>query len=116
MESVNKLLAKRIKALRQERGITQEELALKADINKSFMGEIERAVANPTVNTLEKISIALGVTIEDLFKFEYIKNDAISKELECLEKINFEIRTRSLKEQEAIYKLIKTFFSLVDKN
>lgn len=46
---------------------TQEELADVADINRNYVGQIEREEKSPTVDVLEKLSIALEVNAVDLF-------------------------------------------------
>jgi transcriptional regulator with XRE-family HTH domain len=62
------LLGKRIRDLRKERNMSQEELACRAFVHRTYIGMIERAEKNITITNLEKISIGLGVEIEDLFK------------------------------------------------
>ncbi len=66
--NVNKQLGMRIKYLRQRRKMSQEDLALDAGVNKNYLSDLERGSRNPTVKVLEKISIALGITLEELFK------------------------------------------------
>ena len=57
----------RIKQLRRERGFTQEEIALRAEITTSYYGQLERGTTNPTVGMLYKICEAMGVSIVDIF-------------------------------------------------
>ena len=61
-------LGMRIKYLRKRKGLSQEDLALEADINKNYLSDLERGTRNPTLKILEKISIALGITISELTK------------------------------------------------
>lgn len=61
-------LGKRIRYLRKERHLTILQLALKADMTKSYLSDLERGDRNPTVKVLNRLSIALGVTIEELFR------------------------------------------------
>jgi len=61
-------LGKRIKYLRKERHLTILQLALKADMTKSYLSDLERGCRNPTVKVLNRLSTALGVTIEELFR------------------------------------------------
>ncbi len=68
MDSIRKLLGDRIRKLRKSKGWSQEELANRAYINRSFMGEIERGEASATVDSLEKITNALEITLEELFR------------------------------------------------
>ncbi|BBD52801.1 helix-turn-helix domain-containing protein [Planktothrix agardhii] len=56
--------------VRQERlkqNLSQEELAEKANVHRTYIGMIERYEKNITLINIEKIAIALGVTISDLF-------------------------------------------------
>jgi len=62
-------LGRRIKQLRAEQGLTQEELAELAGINAKFEGRIERALNKPSLDTIFKIAKALKVEPVELFKF-----------------------------------------------
>ena len=59
-------LGERIKALRQERQMTQNELAIRCNFEKASMSRIESGKTNVTILTLKKISEALGVQINNL--------------------------------------------------
>lgn len=61
-------LSNNIKRLRKEQGISQEKLALKADIDRSYMSEVERCLANPSVEALLKIGNALDVPPSELLQ------------------------------------------------
>jgi transcriptional regulator with XRE-family HTH domain len=65
-----KKLGKRIKALREENSITQQELASLCDFEKSNMSRIEAGRTNPTIGTLLKISHALNINITVLVDVE----------------------------------------------
>lgn len=62
--------AARIKHYRHRRGISQEELALKANLNPAFLGQVERGLKCPTVDTLYKIASALNIPISELVRFD----------------------------------------------
>ena len=51
---------------REARGWSQELLAHRADLNRSYMGEIERAAAMPSLATAAKVALALGVSLSAL--------------------------------------------------
>lgn len=51
-------------------GLTQEQLAQKADVSYKFVGEIERGGQNPSFDLLVKISCALEIELFELFLFE----------------------------------------------
>lgn len=59
-------LGKKIKALRLKDGISQEDLAYKAGIERSYMGKIERGEGNPSFKKLVDIANALKVTPKEL--------------------------------------------------
>lgn len=58
---------KRLKELRTQRGISQEDLALSAEITTSYLGMIERGEKNPTVKVIEKLCVALGISLGVFF-------------------------------------------------
>ena len=57
-----------IKKLREQKKLTQEQLAEKADIHTSYIGQIERGMRYPSLKILFKIADALNAKIIDLFK------------------------------------------------
>jgi transcriptional regulator with XRE-family HTH domain len=63
----NQALGRAIRALRKQQGFTQESFALKADIDRSYYGAIERGEFNVTVDTLATIAGGLDVPIAELF-------------------------------------------------
>ena len=63
-------LGKRLKDIRKEKGLTQEELAGKVGIHPTYVGKLEQGICNPSTNMLFKISRGLGVKLYDLFLFD----------------------------------------------
>ena len=61
-------LGKRIKKMRGERSLSQEELAELAGVHRTYVGMIERGEKNVTVLSAQKVSAALGISISELFK------------------------------------------------
>ena len=55
-----------IRQLRETRGWSQEQLAGLAALNRSYMGEVERGTAMPSLATAEKLALALGVALSTL--------------------------------------------------
>jgi transcriptional regulator with XRE-family HTH domain len=62
------VVAMRLKQLREKRGMSQEALAEKAGISRSYLARLETAKHDPTLTMLEKLARALGVKIEALVK------------------------------------------------
>lgn len=62
-----KTISENIKRLRNRLGLTQDDLAKKADIKYTTLMKVESGTVNkPSVQTMAKIAKALGVSIEDL--------------------------------------------------
>jgi len=66
---------KRLRILRQRKGMTQEQLAEAADISVDFLSLVERGVNAPSFATLERIANALGVSEKELFEFSDSQGD-----------------------------------------
>jgi len=62
-------LGTKIRKLREERNLSQFDLAADCNLPKTQIGRIERAEINTTVKTLIKISTALNISLKDLFDF-----------------------------------------------
>lgn len=61
-----KLVAWNVRKLRVKHGLSQEALAVDAGVDRSYVGRIERGVENPTVETLERLAVALDVPVAEL--------------------------------------------------
>lgn len=64
-----RLLGASIKELREEKRLTQEDLADMAQVNVSYLAKIENGYVNTTVRILIKLAKGLKVQVKDLFKF-----------------------------------------------
>lgn len=71
----NKNLIKRfglkLRYLRNLQGLSQIQLAEKANLNFNFIGQIERAEANPSLKTITAIANALDIDVKDFFEFTF---------------------------------------------
>jgi transcriptional regulator with XRE-family HTH domain len=78
VEDVKRLIGERIRKLRKERGLSQEELGWKSNLHYTHIGAIERGEKNWSIDTLVKVAGGLNVTVNDLLtlpsKPEDIKN------------------------------------------
>ena len=59
---------KRVRDQRFKLGLSQEKLASRAGVHRTYIGMIERAEKNITLENIEKLSKGLGIEISDLFK------------------------------------------------
>ena len=60
----------RIRDLRKKQGLTQEELADRAELSKGFISQLERDMTSPSISTLEDILQCLGTSIGEFFRSE----------------------------------------------
>tara|TARA_R110000787_G_scaffold174304_5_gene286916 strand:- start:419 stop:628 length:210 start_codon:yes stop_codon:yes gene_type:complete len=67
---LRRIVARNLKHLRQEKGMSQEELADRAEINRNYVGMVERSENAATVDMLEKLADALGAKPIDFFREE----------------------------------------------
>ena len=58
----------KIKQLRQQRGLTQEELASRTELTKGFISQLERDLTSPSIATLMDILEALGTNVASFFR------------------------------------------------
>ncbi|WP_338378806.1 helix-turn-helix transcriptional regulator [uncultured Flavobacterium sp.] len=71
MKEKSKILIKfgeRVREVRIEKGLSQEQLAHIADVHRTYIGMIERAEKNITLINIEKIAKALDINITELLK------------------------------------------------
>ncbi|UVK55351.1 helix-turn-helix domain-containing protein [Mesorhizobium sp. AR02] len=64
---VRQLVAWNLRRLRVANNISQDELALRAEVESAYVGHLERATKNPTIETLERLADALKAPISELF-------------------------------------------------
>lgn len=68
-KDILKKFGDKVRELRNERELSQEQLAFKADLHRTYIGMIERAEKNITLVNIEKIAAALKVSVNDLMDF-----------------------------------------------
>lgn len=83
MSDIKKLLGKRIKEIRKQKGLTQEQLAELVGIGTPNISYIECGKFAPAIDTLEKIAQVLNIEPFELYRFDIKGCDEIKKELFC---------------------------------
>jgi len=68
MPELRYLVGERIRAVRRAKGLTQLQLAESSNLDDAYIGAVERGERNFTIDTLEKIHLALQVQPEELFR------------------------------------------------
>jgi transcriptional regulator with XRE-family HTH domain len=67
-EEIRKRFGGRLRQLRKARGLSQEEVALRSDLDRSYLGKIERGESNVSLVNIHRIAGALGVEAGELFR------------------------------------------------
>ena len=67
--NVNIAFGKRVAELRRNAGYSQEQFAFKCELDRTYVGAIERGEKSPTLNTIVKIVNALGISKSELFDY-----------------------------------------------
>ena len=66
-DAIKTAFGKRVRELRRAKGLSQEALALACELDRTYIGGIERGERNVSLINIEKIAVALGVRLGDLF-------------------------------------------------
>lgn len=107
----NYSIGNKIRAYRRAKGLSQEELAFRADISSVYLRQIEKEDKNPTIATLLKLCDGLCIHPSDLFD-----NDAPVPLSDTEQQIMTFLSDKTEDEKGIILELIKTAFKLHPKN
>lgn len=76
-KKILRALGQLVKQRRTALGISQEELGLRANLDRTYISGVERGVRNPSVTALVSLAIGLGITVSDLLENLEIEADNI---------------------------------------
>ena len=103
MSEITTIVGQRLRLRRQELGYSQELTSEKAGLHPTYIGQVERGEKNATIESIEKISSALNISLSKLFeKLGAQDSDARNIPLECYEFIS----AKTKDEQEHIYRIL----------
>lgn len=108
MCEIKKAIGYRIKNLRNKYNWSQEELAHRANINRTYIGQIERGEKSATIDSLEKICKAFDINLEELFR--YLQPSTEYKDNTTLNSIINILNTLSVENQKVVLDIINTMF------
>ena len=108
MNIITNIVGQRLRAYRLQRGMTQEELAEKADLHPTYIGQAERGEKNLTISSLEKILIALDISFSEFFEHYDPRPSHQDTASKCYDLIS----QKSDSEQEHIYQILLQIDSL----
>ena len=87
-------IGKKIRRLRLEKNLTQEELADRTELSKSFISQVEREQTSPSIATLVDILQALGTNLRDFFNDE-TDSQIVFRNADFFEKVDDELKNRT---------------------
>ncbi len=99
-------VGKRIKALRMSKGLSQEDLAYKSNLDRTYITYVENAKKNVTVETLYKITKALDISLSDFFDMDNLVDSEVIKKVDLQLSLNDLVKgnTYNNKELSSIFK------------
>lgn len=83
-------IGNKIKELRIQKGLTQEELADRAELSKGFISQLERDLTSPSIATLMDILQVLGSDLREFFQ-EDVDEQIVFKDMDYFEKLDEEL-------------------------
>lgn len=100
---IAKQIGERLRAYRNQKGWSQEELAERAGFHPTYIGQLERGEKNATIESISRVSGALGIPLSVLFEnisVQPVEDGIPSKCYEIIQK-------QPLKDQEALLNMLK---------
>ncbi|AZS17938.1 helix-turn-helix domain-containing protein [Paenibacillus lutimineralis] len=104
MSDLMKMVGEGIRHFRKQRGLSQEELASKAEIHETYIGKLERSEKVCSVVVLSKITNALDLSMVEFFS--YIQPVSGEGSESILSEIVDRLRGKSVNEQKRVLKVI----------
>ncbi|MFW6271029.1 MAG: helix-turn-helix domain-containing protein [Bacillota bacterium] len=105
-------IGNRLRELRYNMDLTQEELGEKSGLHYSYIGQVERGDKIPSLKSLMKIGEALNISLEEIIKTEELKPEQITNNK--LKSIHKMLSNRSAQELELIKNLLKEILGFLD--
>lgn len=103
MSEIAKAVGQRIRNYRTQKGLSQEKLAELSGCHPTYIGQLERGEKNATLESIERITAALGISLSKLFEKLGAQEDSESNfPLACYEFLS----AKTAEEQEQLYKIL----------
>jgi len=102
--TLDREFGKRVRKLRQERGLTQEALAEKSALSVDAVRRVEHGAFSPTLKTIRKLALGLSVSLQTLFRsFERRRHQLLDELCDFLD-------TRSRQDIRLVWRVIRAVF------
>lgn len=87
-------IGKKLKELRIQKGLTQEELADRSELSKGFISQLERNLTSPSIATLVDILQCLGTDLQEFFSENPQEEQIVFHDSDYFEKIDEELKNK----------------------
>ncbi|AZK47508.1 helix-turn-helix domain-containing protein [Paenibacillus lentus] len=115
MISINEYVGERIRSFRKARGLTQADLGELVELPQPYVGGIERGERNISLETLQKLMLALHITPSELFKeYNNLSDETLFEYVEIKDRINIALSKRKLSEVRIIEGFINDILETID--
>ncbi|MEQ6390032.1 helix-turn-helix transcriptional regulator [Bacillaceae bacterium S4-13-58] len=105
-EAIKHIIGARIRYLRKEKKLTQEELAHLSSIHPTYIGQLERGEKNPTIETIDRIARSLEISLSELFSFQSLNKE--QQDIQMQKLIDYAQQLDD-KERRMVLKIIEVF-------
>lgn len=114
--NITTLFAERLRFIRKQNGLSQEKLAELAGIAPARISELESGNVNPTLETIQIVTNALGIQPIELFDFGRIRNNTdIAEKKKLIEILQYTLMDRDLEEVNYVVDFTNRFLNIIDK-
>ena len=100
--SIAKQIGERLRSYRNQNGWSQEELAERAGLHPTYIGQLERGEKNATLDSISKVAVALNISLSQLFENISLAPDPVNIPSQCYSII----QQQPLKDQEALLEIV----------
>jgi transcriptional regulator with XRE-family HTH domain len=114
MSDLPRVIGERLRNIRKEKGLSQEELVHLSSLHSTYIGHLERGEKNATLESIEKVSCALEITLEELFRF--IQPTKEGQDLFTLSQIVNRLQRRSIEDQKTVLKFLDLVLDWKDES
>jgi transcriptional regulator with XRE-family HTH domain len=107
MTELRNSVGDRIRAIRKAKGLTQQQLAELSNLDDAYIGSVERGERNFSVDTLEKIVVALKIQPAELFHSQDKLNDVEKAQREAIDEYAVAVGELSVKQIGVMKRIVK---------
>ncbi len=100
--SIAKQVGERLRSYRNQNGWSQEELAERAGLHPTYIGQLERGEKNATLDSISKVAVALNISLSQLFENISLSPDPTNIPSKCYSII----QQQPVKDQEALLEIL----------